>query len=173
MLNRPPTLSDGHRSVAAVTAMAESRIDLHRLLEWTERFDPSDSEILSILNQLRIVRLKSLTDDESIQAATLIERGCMRASTSSSLLEQIDLAENLFAGLNSLLHQGLVMTESATESTLGNLLTVCSVERCYLYFTFVLPWFDLHLSFAGCRSKAFDADIAAGSGAGSSAQRPP
>ena len=128
MLNRPPT-DDGQRAEpGSGVAITECGIDLQRLLDWTDGFDPSDSEILTNLKELRIVRLKSLTEVESSQAAALIERGCMRASASGSLLEQVEAAESIFAGFNSLLHQGLVLAESTTETTLGNLLTVCSFE---------------------------------------------
>jgi hypothetical protein len=126
MRNRPPTSSD----LQLAEPVTEGRIDLQRLLEWTDSFNASDSgKILSMLKELKIVRLKSLSTVHSNQAAALIERGCMRASTSDLLLEQLDVAENLFAGLNALVQQGLVLTEPTTESTLGNLLTVCRVNN--------------------------------------------
>ncbi len=124
MLNRPST-DDGQRTEPSFgVAITETRIDLQCLLNWTDGFDPPASDILTILKEFRIVRLKSLTEFESSQAAALIEHGCMRASASGSLLEQVEAAENIFAGFNSLLNQGLVLAESTTESTLGNLLKV-------------------------------------------------
>ena len=166
MRNRPHTLSDGQRA----EANTESRIDFQRLLEWTDGFNPSDSgEILSTLKELRIVQLKSLSTVESNQAAVLIERGCMNATTNCSLLGQPDVAEVLFAGLNALVQQGLVLTEPTTESTLGNLLTVCSVD------SFVMD--ELFAPFccflcACCRCAPLEARIFAGTGASSPEQRP-
>jgi hypothetical protein len=45
------------------------------------------------LKELLIVRLKSLSTFELSQAAELIELGCTRASTTGSLLQQVDVAE--------------------------------------------------------------------------------
>ena len=120
-----------------------SDADIDFLVEWTDSFtcnDPENDKIRSHLKRFVNAQLSQLSGAGLKSSAKLVELGCLRAATNLAWLQHVHEAECIFAGIGSMIQQGLTITEANADSALQNAIKVLQLRfRCVELGRLILP----------------------------------
>ena len=89
---------------------------------------PADQGLLTGLDKLKVVRIRSLNSADIEAVGRLIEHGCCRVASGHALdpeaLAECTIMEHFLIAINSMLNQGVTLKDSTCASALGHITTV-------------------------------------------------